>query len=309
MEIFGHPQVLHYLTEGLKRGRLSPSLLFVGQDGVGKRGAAVELAKCFACEMPESAKDNLPRCGRCRACQQIDRNNHADLLIINRALQAALLGEKPEAQTGIKIDSVRHADKFLSLKPLEARRRTVIIEEANKLTDQAANALLKLLEEPPNNAQLVLLALNEHTLPATVLSRCAILRFRPIPSKTLADWLESAHAVGREKAIEIADRAGGSFERALELKDEDRITMELSDYTLDEFFTLLSETQWRKEGRKNAEAAVTRLIESAQKKLHAGDTDQAPRIEAMLKARRQIDRNVPPKLVLETLYVKLEGPN
>ncbi len=307
MDILGQPHALHYLTEGLKRDRLSPSLLFVGADGVGKRHCAIELAKCFACEAPPSASGLLPRCGKCRACVQIERNNHADVLLINRELQASLLREKAETQTAIKIESVRHLDKFLSLKPLESRRRTVVIDEAHRMTNDAANASLKLLEEPPNNAQLVLVATNEHALPSTVLSRCAILRFRLVPAKTLADWLENDHAVGQEKAAEIADRSNGSFKKALELKDEERVSMELSDYSLDEFFTLLAETNWRKEGRKNAENAVTHLIESAQKKLNSGEIGQARRIEAMLAARRQIDRNVPAKLVLETLFLKLEG--
>ena len=161
MDILGQPQALHYLSEGIKRGRISPSLLFVGPEGVGKRRCAIEVAKCFGCEnIPKEG--TLPRCGKCPRCVRIADNNHADTLLIDRALQATLLREKPETQTAVKIDSVRHAEKFLSLKPLESRRRIVLIDEAHKLTTDAANALLKLLEEPPNKAQIILIAVDEH---------------------------------------------------------------------------------------------------------------------------------------------------
>lgn len=305
MEILGQTNALHYLMGGMKVGRLSPSLLFVGPEGVGKRRCAFELAKCFACT---ESTDNAPfsRCDHCQACSRVDQNNHSDVLVIDRMLQATLLKEKPETQTAIKIESIRHLDKFLSLKPIEARRRVVLVDEAQRMTDEAANAFLKLLEEPTNNAQLVLLALNEHTLPSTILSRCAIVRFRPVPAKEIATWLEKQHAVSEQKAIEIAERAGGSFAKALLLKDDESTSLELSDYSLDEFFTLLSEPHWRKEGRKNAEVAITHLIEASQKKLRGGDFNQAKRLEAMLDARRQLDRHVPAKLVLETLFVKLE---
>lgn len=286
MEILGQPQALRYLTQGFDRGIISPSLLFVGPDGVGKRLCAMELARWFGCE---------------------NTGANQDLLVVNRALQAMVMREKPETQTAIKIESVRHADKFLSLKPFVSQRRVVIIEEANKLTIEAANALLKLLEEPPAQAQIVLVSNDEHALPSTVVSRCAVVRFRPIPTKIIADWLEREHAVSESAAMEIADRAGGSFEKALALKDEEHATTDLSDYTLDEFFTMLAGTNWRKEGRKQAEAAVTNLIETSQRKLESGDLAQTTRLSALLAARKQIDRNVPVKLVLETLYVKLEG--
>ncbi|MCG3205480.1 MAG: hypothetical protein KCHDKBKB_02201 [Elusimicrobia bacterium] len=321
MEILGQPFVLHYLNEGLRQGRLSPSLFFVGPDGVGKRLCAIELAKCFACEELADRKiaratkkinewvnnESLPRCGNCQACRKISENNHADVLLINRDLQATILKEKLGSQTAIKIDSIRYLNKFLSLKPIESQRRVVIVDEAHLMNTEAANALLKILEEPPQQAQLILLANNEQALPSTVRSRCAIVRFRSIPVKIMSDWLEREHAVSESKAIELADRSGGSFEKALAFKDEDRPSTDLSDYTLDEFFTLLASTNWKKEGRKRAETAVTQLIESSQKKLEEGDLNQRVRLQTLLDARKHLDNNVPAKLVLENLYIKLEG--
>ena len=182
----------------------------------------------------------------------------------------------------------------------------VVIDDAHELTDDAANALLKVLEEPPYNAQIVLLALNEQALPSTVLSRCGIIRFRPVPTKALAEWLEQKHGVDFDIAWTIADRAGGSFAKALSHKDDDGERMDISEYKTDDFFALLSENQWRKEGRKNAERALTFLIESARRKLEQGDIEQKNRIKNMLQARQRLDRHVPARLVLETLFVQLE---
>ncbi len=306
MDILGQPTALKYLSHGLSAERLSPSLIFAGPDGVGKRSCAMELAKCFVCERAADNAIGLPRCDACVPCHRVSEWNHSDVLFIDKVLQASLLREKLESQTAVKIDVVRTAEKFLSLKPLEARRRMVVIDDAHKMTDEAANALLKVLEEPPHNAQLVLLALNERTLPATVLSRCAVLRFRPASARALAQWLEQNHGVDFDIASTIAERSGGSFAKALEQKEEPSERMDIADYNVDEFFELLSENQWRKDGRKNAERALAFLIESARRKLEQGDTAQVKRINTILTARRRLDRHVPPRLVLETLYTQLE---
>ncbi len=232
MKILGQPHVDRYLTQGLKTHRLSPSLLFVGPDGVGKRTAARELA------------------------ESLSQGSRADVLYVDRAFQASLLKEKPETQTAIKIETVRLIDKFLHLKPAEGRKRTAIIDEAHRLTIEAANALLKLLEEPPVGAQLVLVCRNEKKLPSTVLSRCAILRFRPIPAADIAGWLTQHKNIPAEKAAALALRAEGSLAKALAGLEE-------------------------------------------------GDLSQLPRLRRLLRARRQLDAHVSPRLLLEDLFLKL----
>lgn len=305
MNVIGHERSLHYLREGLKTERLSPSLMFVGPDGVGKRLTALELAKCFTCRAPEKG-DDLPRCGACESCRRVEEGNHLDVFVLDRRSQAAIVNEKPETQNAVKIEAVRHLDKFLRLRPSESRRRIAIVDDAQKMTNESANALLKVLEEPPFQAQIVLCAVDEHSLPSTIRSRCAVLYFRPVAEGPLSEWLEKKFALTAERAAEIADRSGGSFSKALELKEEEAPEpLDLSTYDIGEFFELLLKTNFRKEGRRQAEAAATKLIEDAERKLRDGDLSQRARLEAMLEARRRMDRNVSPRLALEALFLKL----
>lgn len=264
-----------YLSQGLKNNKLSPSLLFVGEANSDRLFAAIELVKCFSCQSPEpqTTNEGLPRCGLCSACERVEANNHPDLLIINRTSQATIIKEKAETQTAIKIESVRYLDKFLRLRPSESQRRCVVIEEADKMTLEAANALLKILEEPPANTQIVLITKDIKAFPPTIASRCAIVRFPSRPHQASSE-------------VEPLD---------------------IEDYELDEFFELVSNTNWRREGRKQAEDALRRILLPIQKKWEAGDLSQERRIKAILAARRQIDRNVTPKLVLENLYMELQS--
>ncbi|MCB4757746.1 MAG: DNA polymerase III subunit, partial [Elusimicrobia bacterium] len=295
MKIIGQKHALRYLVQGLQRHSLSPSLLFVGPEGVGKRTVALELAKAFACQTLQTTfedtrvTDQLPACGECPNCRKITAHAHSDLLLVDRPFQAALLKEKEETQTAIKIEIVRHLDRFLRLRPVESARRVAIIEEADRMTVDAANALLKVLEEPPPNTQIILLLKNLHNVPTTIASRCVVLKFFPVAVNELADWLIRHEHVEAAKAQEIARKADGSFSKALLLKEEDWPSLDFSAFTLDEFFAWLGESMWRKEGRKRAEKVITFLIEEATRKLEAGDESQAERLPILFQARKCID--------------------
>lgn len=306
MNILGHDFILRYLYQGLSTGRLSPSLLFVGTEGVGKRSTALELAKCFSCRSPSDKNAAIfSRCDRCTSCERMAENNHSDLLILDRKSQAVILREKTETQTAIKIESIRYMDKFLRLLPTEGQKRTVIIDEAQKMTIEATNALLKILEEPPPSAQIILIVTDERSLPPTILSRCAILRFKPVPAPVLADWLATQLGADEKSASAAAHAAEGSFARAVALLQNPDEEFQIEDYELDEFFELVTNTNWRREGRQQAETALRRILASAQKKLEQGDPSQTRRMKMVLDARRQLDHHVSPKLVLENLYLEM----
>lgn len=287
MTIIGQDHILHYLNSAITSLTLHPSLLFVGPDGVGKKKVALEVV------VPALTQGHV-----------------ADCLVINRQFQASFLKEKIESQTGIKIELIRMIDNFLHLKSLTGGPRVAVIEEANRLTNEAANALLKLLEEPPDKAQLILLSNDEQCLPPTVVSRCAVLRFRLIAALELARWLVREKGVSIDEAEMIAERSNGSFANALshlDNNDSDKNALpSLSSLNRQQFFSALEESAFRKDPRLKARQLIDHLIRQSQKKILKGELFEANIIQALLDAQRQIDHHVPPRLVLENLYLNYE---
>lgn len=278
MKIIGQPNAIRYLTQGLSRNRLSPSLLFVGPDGCGKKATALELAKCFSCSSPgflPETPDQLQNCDECPACQKTGEGIHPDVLLVNPASQEPSGKGKHESKNIIKIASIRNLIKFLYFKPLEGKKRVVIIEEAHTMEAVAANALLKVLEEPPANGQLILICRDERNLPSTIKSRCAVIRFTPRPLSA-------------------------------ETSSEEELDLDLADHDLDDFFQMVSGPVFRHEGRKKAEKIILHLTEKAQKSLEEGDLTQETHLRALFAAKKQIERFVPARLVLENLYLTLK---
>jgi DNA polymerase-3 subunit delta' len=280
MSIIGHEDILSYLRQGAQQKRLSPSLLFVGPEGVGKRTVALEAAQILHCDTV------------------------SDFLFVDKEFQAGLLKEKIESQLAVKIESVRQIDRFLRIRPVEGSYRVCIVDGADKLTEDAANALLKILEEPPPRTQIILLAVFAKNILPTILSRCAVLRFRPLKAKDIALWLEKNRGVSQKEAEAAAERADGSLSRGIRLLTESDL-LTLDDVTVDQFFASLAEPSWRKEGRVRAMDVVRRLTDEAQARLERGDLAQADSLKILFQARRQLDRHTPPRLVLENLFLKL----
>ncbi|MDQ7794418.1 MAG: DNA polymerase III subunit delta' [bacterium] len=163
------------LSRWVAGGRLAHAYLFCGPPGMGKLGAARELAKLLNCE--RSAPGAF--CGCCPSCLRIDRGNHPEVRVV--AAEGATT----------KLGQVREVCRELHLRPAFGHRRVYILEDADRLTTEAANALLAVLEEPPGHAVLVLLASHAQALLPTIVSRCQTLSFRPWPQESLARLLEA----------------------------------------------------------------------------------------------------------------------
>ncbi len=165
---------LRLLKAYLKKEIDTNSFLFFGPDGTGKKFAARNFIKAINCSKDDS-------CDKCEVCQKIDKGILADVLWI----------EPQASERSISIDTIRHMQYLLSLKPYETNKRVFTICQAELLSIQAQNALLKLLEEPTNNAILILVTSKPHMLQSTLLSRCQKIRFNLIPDtiikKTLLD--------------------------------------------------------------------------------------------------------------------------
>lgn len=176
--IRGQDAAVAVLRRMAARGRVPGALLFLGPEHVGKRTAALALAQVLNCEQPLSAEQGGPdACGACPSCRKIEAGAHPDV-------EAFV----PDGQFH-KIDQIRAITNRLSLNPLLARRRFIVLARADRLNDPAANAFLKTLEEPPADTTLVLCATEAAALPETIVSRCMAVRFVPLADAVLLDLL------------------------------------------------------------------------------------------------------------------------
>lgn len=180
-----------------------PSLLFSGPQGLGKSLLAVWYAARNNCETPRSEG---PWSCSCKSCRLYLRNSHPDLFWLKRQPGKTVLG----------VGEARELIQQLYLRPYQARQRVCIIDEADRLTDEAQSALLKTLEEPPPDNLLILVTHQESKLLTTVLSRCRIHRFAPLGDAQLLDWL-SRVGCPAEAAARYASLAQGCPGRAQEL--------------------------------------------------------------------------------------------
>src|SRR5271163_4401225 len=206
-ELVGQEHVTRTLSEALKRGRIAHAFLFTGIRGVGKTTAARILARCLNCQNGPTPDP----CGECAACIEIRAGRALDVSEIDGA-------------TYRKIDDARAIIENLSYRPARDRFKIYIIDEAHQLTDQAFNALLKTLEEPPAHVKFILATTEPQKMPETILSRLQRYDFRRIPLALVLARLKDL--AGREGATVddgamrlIAREAGGSMrdaERMLE---------------------------------------------------------------------------------------------
>lgn len=190
------------------RGNVPHALLFTGIDGIGKTTTARVLAMVLNCQSPLPADRRRPwpdACGRCRSCRRIAAGLHPDVIQL-----------QPEGAS-FRIGQVRGLLDVLALKPYEARYRVAILADAQAMTAAAANALLKILEEPPAQTILVLTAGGISDLLPTVVSRCQPVRFAPLDPAGIVGRLTEDHGVAAEDAVVLAAMAGGSLASALAL--------------------------------------------------------------------------------------------
>ncbi len=203
----GHDKATVSLERAVEDGRLSHAYLLTGPPRVGKRTLALDIARAVNC--PEPSRP----CGACRQCDRITQGLHADVYVVG-----LLPFESDEARTrtAISIDQVREAQRMAALKPYEGAGRVFIFENTELLSEQAANALLKTLEEPPEQVTLVLLATAAELLPETIVSRCTVIRLRPLNHALVEEVLRDAHGATPELARRIARASRGRLGWALD---------------------------------------------------------------------------------------------
>jgi DNA polymerase III subunit delta' len=210
-DILGHTRVRDGLKTAAATDTVHHAMLFSGPDGVGKSTVAKAFAALAACPTPTSTGD---ACGSCRSCDRIlnhvtgEETRHPDVLWLS-----------PQSSAVIKIAQVRNLLGIIPYPPLEARVRTVIIEPADALNVEAANALLKTLEEPPSSTRFILITSRPDALLTTIRSRCQSIHFGRLSDEHVERGLRDA-GIGPEQAKRGASLADGSLGVALERIDD-----------------------------------------------------------------------------------------
>jgi DNA polymerase-3 subunit delta' len=213
-QIVGQSRAISLLQRSLEQGSMAHAYLLVGPPHVGKMTLALNLAQALNCEGDE------PPCGLCDTCQKIDSGKHADVQVIGLN-SGGNSTDKPRTEIGI--NQVKEMQHSSSLPPFEGRYKVFIIDGAELMSTEAANCLLKTLEEPASGVIFILLAANDGVLPATVVSRCQRLELRPLPAPQVEAALIQRWSIEPQKAELLARLSHGCLGWALLAANDDSL--------------------------------------------------------------------------------------
>ncbi len=202
-DVAGNVRIKRILKLALERGRVPSSLIFGGPDGVGKSDMALNLAKTLNCQT--LATDS---CDACHSCRSIESGVHPDVMVLTAEVR------------DVKIEQIRLLKQMAYLRPMTGKRRVFIIEEAENLSEPAANSLLKVLEEPPHFTTIILVTASPFRLAPTIRSRCQTLTFSSIGREEIEEILLERD-FSPEQARILALLVDGNLERAQELDWDD----------------------------------------------------------------------------------------
>jgi DNA polymerase-3 subunit delta' len=215
-DVLGQEKAVALLSGAISKGRISHAYLFTGPAGVGKAFTALNFIKALNC-LSEGERP----CDACRNCLKVDDGNMPDVTIIRSS------SEK------IKIAQIRQIQNALSLKAYEAKVKAVMLEDADRMTEDAANAFLKTLEEPQPDSVIVLTSAGEGRILPTVKSRCQIIRFGKLDVESLKKYIMNEYDAQDKTAETVAALSEGSIGRARDFMDSRKA--EIRNRIMDEF--------------------------------------------------------------------------
>lgn len=197
-DIIGHEKIKEHLRTAISMGKLSHAYIFNGEEGSGKKMTAEIFAAAIMC-----GAEDAP-CGMCMSCMQAETHNHPDIIYVTHE------------KTRIGVDEIRKqlVDDVV-IKPFSSPYKVYIVDEAERMTEQAQNALLKTLEEPPEYVVIILLTTNAGSFLQTILSRCVMLQFKPLDNRLISDYLMKVEKIPDYFAGVCAAFSGGSLGKAI----------------------------------------------------------------------------------------------
>jgi DNA polymerase III subunit delta' len=321
------PTAVETLRRALAAGRVHHAYLFDGPDGVGKERAAFGLAQALVCE--RRAEGSADACGVCGACVRAvprpgeGRALHPDVVVLERGLyDAAAIGRRTPEVQDISIDQVRTLVlSRAAFSPYEGRAKVFIVRRAEELSQAAANALLKTLEEPRARTHFILLSSSADALLPTTRSRTQRVRFAALPDDVVTELL-TEHGVEPAHASEIARLAGGSMAAALVLSDaeagarrNDFVSLAMAALDARDLGPALELAEEAKKGDKQALLEHLQALAGAlctQARAAVGAMDRRAGIAAArhalaVAAVDQIEANAAAQLAVEAMLIRMRA--
>ncbi len=198
-QVIGHESIILHMQNAIKSRKVSHAYILHGEEGMGKKTLAGIFAKTLQCE-----EDTTNPCGRCKSCIQSETGNHPDIIRV--------IHEK----TSIGVDDIRlQVNNDIQIKPYHSPYKIYLIDDAEKLTEAAQNALLKTLEEPPEYAVILLLVSNISLILPTIISRSVVLNLKPVDKKKIKEYLMNQYQIPDYAAQMAADFSGGNVGKAI----------------------------------------------------------------------------------------------
>jgi DNA polymerase-3 subunit delta' len=330
-QIIGQSRPISLLRHSLKATTLAHAYLFIGPPHIGKMTLALHLAQALNCEATE------PPCRECTTCQKISMINHADVQVIGLTRNE----DATEAKL-ISIDQIKELQHSASLPPFEGKKKVYIINSAELMSIDAANCLLKTLEEPPQGVTIILLTKNDRLLPTTVVSRCQRLELTPLSKEDISGALVENYGVEPQKAKLLAGFSHGCPGWALAaLQDEsllqhrrdeiDRI-IEVMNATYEERFAFIAPLAARFNQDRNSvyeilgvwldywhdlllvKLGCRDMITNIDRSNELEDSAEGYRLDQIesyitkiREAAEQLQQNANPRLTLEVLMLDMPG--
>ncbi len=207
--IIGHKDILEYLQSAINMGKISHAYILSGEKGTGKKTIAREFAQALQCR-----EEGMRPCGDCQSCRQARSGNHPDIIEVTH--------DKPNS---ISVDDIREqVVEDVYVRPYSAPYKVYIINDAEKMTVQAQNALLKTIEEPPAYVVIVLLTTNASVLLPTILSRCVTLNMKPVRDEQVRDFLMENVQIPDYQADICVAFAQGNIGKAVQLASSEHFS-------------------------------------------------------------------------------------